>query len=843
MNGRGTRPARSFVFATLCLGLLPWSGAAPAATPTDTEVNARAEKLLAQLTLDEKITLMAGGSAFGTAAIPRLGIPALRLSDGPNGVRSNDEAAATVFPTGSALAATWDPAAVRAVGAAIGREARALGVSVILGPNVNIQRLPIGGRDFEMYSEDPLLSGRMGAAFVEGLQGEGVGASVKHFVANEQELNRQTISSNLDERTLREIYLRPFELIVREAHPWTLMASYNRLNGIYMTENPLIRRVLEGEWGFEGLLMSDWGAVHAAAPAADAGTDLEMPGPPKLFGAPLRDAVRAGQVPQAVIDDAVRRVLRTIVRSGVLDGRARPDGELRSARNHEAALTAARGAVTLLKNDGGLLPLSAGSLRTLAVIGPNADVPLYQGGGSASVVPGVVSTPLQQLRALAPAVKITYARGVDNDEVPPPIDPRLLSPGTHRRLQGLSYRYYATADITGRPVKQGISAYFDATMIAGSLVQMSARLEGYLWPQQSGSYQFSLSQIGTGRLYIDGTEVVGPETGSALPAQIDFGSGMRLGRVQLESGRRYRLRVDYVSAPIAFHSLHIGMRTPLDGIEAAVAAARAADAAVVFVGSSRGTETEGRDRASLALSAGQDELVQAVLRANPRTVVVLQSGSPYALPWADHAPAIVQGWLNGEGGPQAVAEVLLGMVNPSGHLPVTFPKRLVDTPASLYYSSGPDADYGEGVFVGYRYYDAKDIEPAFPFGHGLSYTTFAYRNLVVPARVAQGVPVTVSVDVTNTGARAGAEVVQLYVGDQATRAVVRPQKELKAFRKVSLQPGQTTTVSFTLNPRDFEYYDVHAHRWAQTPGPHRIIVGASSRDIRASRDFELVAAQ
>jgi beta-glucosidase len=836
MGARGI-VGRGLGAVALSLWLL--SGAA-AASPTDTEVEARADALLAKLTLEEKVALMAGGSAFGTAAIPRLGIPALVLSDGPNGVRSGDEVPATVFPTGSALGATWDTAVVQAVGSAIGREARALGVQVMLGPNVNIQRSPLGGRNFEMYSEDPLLSGRLGAAFVTGVQGEGVGTSVKHFVGNEQELHRLTSSSNVGERALREIYLRPFELIVREAHPWTVMASYNRLNGAYMTENSLIRQVLKGEWGFEGLLMSDWGAVHTTASAASAGTDLEMPGPPKEFGAPLLAAAQAGQVPQAVIDEAARRMLRTVVRSGVMDGSRHPAGELRSARNHDAALAAARESITLLRNEGGLLPLSAAGLHTLAVIGPDADVPLYEGGGSASVVPGVISTPLAQLQAIAPAVRIVYSRGVDNDEVPPPIDPRLLSPTAERRQQGLSYHYFDNADFKGRPVRQGTATYFDATMIAGHLAQLSARLDGYLWPQQTGTYQLSLSQIGAGHLYIDDQEVIGPHTGTELPPQLDFGPTVRVGSIRLEAGRGYRLRVEYVSAP-PFHSLHVGLRVPVDGIGAAVALARSADAAVVFVGSSRSTETEGRDRAAMALPGAQDELVQAVLRANPRTVVVVEGGAPYALPWSGQAPAILQAWLDGEAGPQAMAEVLFGAVNPSGKLPTSFPKRLADTPAYLYYDSGPDADYGEGVFVGYRYYDTKGIEPAFPFGHGLSYTTFAYRNLVVPGRVGQGGKVEVSVDIANTGVRDGAEIVQLYVGDEATHAVVSPEKELRAFRRVSLRPGESQTVRFSLTPRDFEYYDAHAHGWASTPGLHRISVGASSRDVRVSQQVELVA--
>jgi beta-glucosidase len=395
-----------------------------------------------------------------------------------------------------------------------------------------------------------------------------------------------------------------------------------------------------------------------------------MPGPPSWFGAQLQAAVRNGAVAQSVVDEAARRMLRTLLRAGVIGARAQPRGELLSARNREVALAAARESITLLKNDGGLLPLSLTRIHSLAVIGPNADVPLYQGGGSASVVPARVATPLASLRRLARGVQVVYARGVDNDEVPPPIDPRILSPTPQRKLEGLAFRYFANAGFKAPAVQEGVTRYFDKTMLAGDLAQLSARWEGYLWAPESGSYELSLSQIGTGRLYIDEREIVGPRIATELPARTDFGTPIRLAELTLQARQRYRLRVEYVSQPIAFHSMHVGLRAPAPRIEDAVAAARSSDAAIVLVGSSRATETEGLDRSSMALAGRQDELVQAVLAANPRTIVVVQSGAPYELPWADRAPAIVQAWLNGEAGPQALAEVLLGEINPSGKLPV-----------------------------------------------------------------------------------------------------------------------------------------------------------------------------
>ncbi|MGB6451840.1 MAG: glycoside hydrolase family 3 C-terminal domain-containing protein, partial [Steroidobacteraceae bacterium] len=531
-------------------------------------------------------------------------------------------------------------------------------------------------------------------------------------------------------------------------------------------------------------------------------------------------------------------VLRTVILAGLLDGKPLPAGELLGARNRATALLAAREAITLLKNRHGLLPLEESSVHTLAVIGPDADVPLYDGGGSASVIPSRIVTPLMSLRRLVGrSVKILYAQGVDNDPVPPAADARLLSPTASRAAQGLAFRYYDNADFRGRPVRAGVETYFDKTVLAAELTQMSARWEGYFWPPKDGRYEFSLSALGKATLDIDGRAIIGDGHGTVLPARIDFGGGSQVASLALRAGRRYRIRVDYVSPPVAFHSLHLGIRLPPGTIEEAVRAARSADAAVVFVGSSPSTETEGRDRQSLELEGRQNELVEAVLAANPRTVVVLNTGSPRLLPWVDEAPAILEGWLAGEEGPDAIAQVLFGEVDPSGKLPFTFPRRLEDTPTYLYYPSERDADYGEGVFVGYRSYDKRRIEPLFPFGHGLSYTTFEYGNLRVPASATVGEPIEVSVDVRNTGPRAGEETVQLYVGDEATTAVVQPVKELKGFQKVSLAPGEMKTVTFTLSPRDLSYYDVHQSAWTSTPGTHRIFIGSSSRDIREQREF------
>lgn len=820
------------------------SDAAPVYKNPKAPLEARVDDLLVRLTLREKVSLMAGGSAFNMQAIERLGIPALHLSDGPNGVRSNDDVAATVFPPGVALAATWNPALLQSVGEAIGREARALDVHVLLGPNVNLQRVPLAGRNFEAYSEDPFLTGKLGVGYVQGVQSQGVGTSVKHYVANEQELNRMRGSSNVDERTLRELYLQPFEMIVKEAQPWTVMASYNRINGTYATEhNLLMRDVLKDEWGFDGLLMSDWGAVHSTVASANAGLDLEMPGPGRYFGKQLANAVRNWQVEEAAIDEAARRILRTIIRTGALDGRTK-SGELRSERNRSVALSAAREAITLLRNDRQLLPLDRKKVRSIAVIGPNADTPLIQGGGSAAVIPATIPTPLASLKSVAGAgLTLTYAQGVDNDLSPPPADARLMSPDQGRTQQGLKVAYYSSADFSGSPVRSEVENYFDKTAIATTLGQMSARWEGYFWPPRDGAYQFGLSQLGNAALYLDERKIVGPDVGELASSDSELFMPFRTASVDLKSGQAYRLKIEYVSLPIAFHSMRFGVRLPPAHIDEAIQAAKNADVALVFVGVSRTSESEGKDRRDLELVGRQNELVEAVLAANPNTIVVLNNGAPLVMPWVERVPALLEAWLPGEQGANALAQVLFGDVNPSGKLPLTFPRRLEDNPTYLHYAGGRDTNYGEGVFVGYRYYDRKKIEPLFAFGHGLSYTTFEYGNLRVADNVPVGESIEVSVDVRNAGNRAGLETVQLYVGDEATTEVVRPVKELRAFEKIGLAPGEKKTLKFTLSARDLAYYDVHARQWVSTPGAYRIYLGSSSADIRLRKQFQWSAPQ
>ncbi len=663
---------------------------------TNPDIEARIEDLLRHMTWAEKIALMSGQDKWRTAAIERLGIPALIMTDGPHGVRNEvapgrTTGPTTAFPTGVSLAASWNPELVERVGAALGEETRGMGCDVLLGPCVNIVRHPLAGRNFESYSEDPCLAGQIGAAWVRGVQSRGVGASLKHFACNNQETERMRGNSVVDERALREIYLAHFQRIVQEARPWTVMCAYNRLNGAYCSENAhLLREILKGEWGFDGVVVSDWGANHTIAESARGGLDIEMPGPPKYYGNLLEEAVYTWQVEKEAVDDAARRVLRLLARVGKLGPRDAPAGSVNTPEHQALAREAAEEAITLLKNERGVLPLSPRALHSLAVLGPNATCGVVSGGGSSYVEPPYRVSPLEGLQARLPEGAIRYEEG------------------------------------------------------CGHKVQ--------------------------------------PDEARATIAQ-------------------------------------------------AVDAARKAEVAVILAGYPDRYETEGADRPDLGLTGHQDELIQAVAAANPNTVVVLNVGAPVAMPWLESVVAVVLAYYPGLENGNAVARVLLGEVNPSGKLPVTFPKRLEDTPAYINYPGGREVRYGEGMFVGYRYYDARDVEPLFPFGHGLSYTSFTYSDLRLPATVQPGEPVQVAVTVTNSGNRPGKEVVQLYLHNVDT-GLPGPIKALKRFAKVELQPGEARQVSWTLDERDLAFYNPVRQGWVVEPGSWEVLVGSSSRDIR-----------
>ncbi len=832
-----------------------------------TEIDeARLESLLSQLHFQEKVYLLSGASGFATMPIERLGIRGMHFVDGPNGVRSNDGDEATAFPAGIALASSWNPQLTQQVGAAIGEETRSMGGHVLLGPNLNLVRSPLAGRNFETYGEDPLLAGKLGVGFVRGVQSVGVAVSAKHFVGNEQETERNRGSSNIDARALNELYLAPFERVVREAQPWTVMTAYNRLNGIYMSEHqPLVRQTLKQRWGFDGVVMSDWGGTHSTYAVAT-GLDLEMPGPAHHFGDALLTATQLFQVPVTAIDDAARRMLRLSARVGALDadvnGDPKPKGPASTTTHRELARAAAAQGITLLKNHDQVLPLELSKVRKIAVIGPNADAAVIQGGGSAQVLPANIVSPLDAIEALVGnAAAITYEQGVDNERYTPAIDGRDLSPTRERRAQGLAASYYANANFAGKPLKTRVDRTIGAMLMANDVNllgnnQMSVRWQGYYWPRVTGEHEFEYEHIRV----IGGSTLTLPDAVARATLKLDgrallhagmttiydassgfFPTAMRRVRVHLVAGRAYPISVDYSGNGYRIQHFRLAVRLPTGSLDAAVQAARSADVAVVFVGSGTTAESEGRDRNGLGLYGEQDALVQAVAAANPRTVVVLNNGGPVAMPWVEQVPAIVEAWLPGQEGALAVADVLFGKTNPSGKLPVSFPKRVQDSPSYLFYPGFRDANYDESVFMGYRYYDKKQVEPLFAFGHGLSYTQFEYSNLRLPASVQSGQRFTVSVDIKNIGRRAGVEVAQLYVADRQCREVC-PVRELKGFERVEVPPGETRTITLQLDERALSHYDSYSESWQTTPGKYEVAVGGSSRDLRVRGELTIAQA-
>jgi beta-glucosidase len=807
----------------------------------DLPLDARVADLLPRLTLEEKVRLLAGASSFGLHGVERLGVPSLRMTDGPTGVRSIRGEPATVFPVGVAVAATWNPETARAVAGAIAREAQALGDHVVLAPTINILRTPAWGRAFETYSEDPYLAGTMGAAYVQGLQAEGVGASLKHYAANNQELERFTVDARLDEQTLREIYLAAFERVVREADPWTVMASYNRINGIYASENRrLLTDILKVEWGYPGMVVSDWGAVHATAATVNAGLDLEMPGPARWLGEKLLAAVQAGEVPETQIDDNAGRVLRLILRAGLLDGRPPPPGELRTPRHRAIARDAACEAMTLLKNDGGLLPLPS-ETRRIALIGPNAHKVRLQGGGSSQVATDSARTVLEALQARLPHAEIRLARGVDNDIFPPIADAALFSPTQDRGAPGLHGEYYETADVSGPPARTRDERGF-VRIVSGNIAGArrspfrAFRWSGWFWPPESGVYAFGLRANGQGRLDLDGAVLISPDT-PARPDRYDVMGGLvprRRAEVRLEAGRGYPVALEYVLGPGADDYVGLGVSRPPPSLEEAIAAARDADAVILVLGSGAETEGEGYDREDLALPGDQDALARAVLAANPRTVVVLNTGAPFDLPWAADAPAILQMWLPGETGPDALAAVLFGDASPGGRLPMSWPAAFGELAAHRVSADPKICDYAEGLAVGYRGYDLAGLTPLFPFGHGLTYGDIAYEAVVAPDTATIGAPLQVQVTLRNTGSYAVTEVIQLYVArpNVAHLPWPRPPKELKAYAKVRLALGETRTVTLDLEPDAFAAWDVGAAAWTIDAGPYALLIGCSAGDVR-----------
>jgi beta-glucosidase len=792
---------------------------------------------LAALSLEQKVRLLTGADFWALHAEPAVGLRALVTSDGPAGVRGvrwDEREPSANVPSPTALAATWDEARIERLGRLLAAECRRKGVDVLLAPTVNLHRTPYGGRHFECLSEDPLLTGRIGAAYVRGLQAEGVGATVKHFVANDSETERFTLDARVDERTLRELYLAPFEAIVADARPWAVMAAYNAVNGFTMTESPMLREMLKDEWGFDGVVMSDWYAGRSTEAAGNAGLDLVMPGPTGPWGDALVQAVRDGRVSEAAVDDKVMRLLVLAARVGALEGveAAGPRARAWSQDDVAAELraTAAAGFV-LARNEGALLPLARPDLRRVAVVGPNAAVARTLGGGSATVFPPYAVSPLEGLRsALGPDVELEHAPGVRAHTRLATAAPELLGDVEVRFLAADGSLLGSERRRTGTFTWLGSYGEDVATSEVAAV-----EVHGRLRAAAAGEHVIGASGLGRQRLTLDGEVAfdlqlelppgADPAEGHMRPPQhgvaVAFEEAQEVELVLHHEPRAEGADTSFVVAGTAFQlNVEPPHASDDEELERAVAAAAAADAVVVVVGTTEEVESEGFDRQSLALPGRQDELVRRVVQANPRTVVVVNAGAPVLLPWADEVPAVLLTWFPGQEFGHALADVILGDAEPGGRLPTTWPASEEDLPSTRPIDGV--LDYDEGLFVGYRAYDRDGRTPLYRFGHGLGYTTWEYLDL---ACTAEGVQVTVR----NMGARRGREVVQVYAS-RPDSAVERPPRWLVGFAAAEVEPSDEATVRIALSPRGFAHWDVGASGWQVEPGTFRLTAGPSSSE-------------
>ncbi len=828
---------RARIFAVAIILLFAPFGLTQSA-PSKAEVEQHVDTLLSQMTLDEKVEMIGGINDFFTHPIPRLGIPSLKMSDGPMGV--HDYGLANAYPAGIAIAASWDVDLAKRFGVAMGQDARARGVHFILGPGMNIYRAPMNGRNFEYFGEDPFLASRMAVAVIQGMQSQRVIATAKHFAGNNSEFARMTLNSDIDERTLREIYLPAFEASVKEGHVGAVMDAYNLVNGSYMTQNNRLNNdILKKEWGFEGIDVSDWGATHDGVAAANGGLDLEMPSPTFMNRDALLPALKDGKIAVATIDDKVRRILRTAIEFGFFD---QPQTDIGiptySQEGRQAALDVARGSIVLLKNSGNLLPLDENKVKTIAVIGPDAYPAVISGGGSAETKPFNSLSYLEGIsNRLGTKAKVLYAVDV------PPLDEVfensefITAPHGEAGLKG---EYFSNEELKGTPalVRTDKHVHFDwgeGSFAPGEPVDHFAiRWTGYFVPKETGDYKFYTSADDGVRLYV-GDDI-------AIDDWLPHSQTLDIATRHLEAGQAYKIRLEYFdSVSTAIVGFGVTRAEAYVGRDTKPLAAKA-DAVIICAGFDPKTEGEGFDR-PFQLPGGQDELIRQISAVNKNVIVIVTAGGNVDMThWIDNVPAILHAWYPGQEGGTALAQILFGDTSPSGKLPASFERRWEDNPTfhSYYPEKGSNrVSYSEGVFVGYRGYERSGTKPLFAFGFGLSYSMFAYRKLsVTPQSGNLNEPVSVSFDVMNTGHREAAEVAELYVGDSHA-SVPRPAKELKGFTKVDLKPGETRRVTLTLDRRAFSFYDVTKKDWSAEPGDFTILVGGSSDNIQLRGKFTL----
>ncbi|KAI8939907.1 hypothetical protein NX059_003637 [Plenodomus lindquistii] len=816
-----------------------------------------------RLSLEEQVSLLAGADFWRTVAIPEKGIPSIKTTDGPNGARGElftNGTPAALFPCGISMASTWNVDMIEEIGRHLGEESKARGANVLLAPTVCMHRSPLGGRNFESYSEDPFLTGKLAASFIRGLQSKGIAACIKHFVGNEQETERQAYDAIIAERPLREIYLKPFEIAVRDASPWALMSAYNMVNGVHADEyEHSIKEILRGEWQWNGTIISDWTGTYATAPSIKAGVDVEMPGPSKWRKLDqVKAAIEKGELTQKDVEEAAARVLYLVDRTKGLGNMTpeQPEQSIDNVETRDLILQAGIEALTLLKNENNVLPIR--NARKIAMIGPNVKRAIASGGGSAGLKPYYNVTPWQGIQNRFDG-EVTFAQGCDSSKWLPLASPYCTS----NNASGVRLEYYRGDRFKGQPAvvqhKAGTDLWLWDSAPMELLPDYSFKVKTTLTPKSTGNHSFSFASVGPGRMFIDGELFIDNWDWTQEGEAMFSASEDVLKSIYLEEGKAVEIliestnevrpasKVSVIGRRHDYGGCRIGYQEEdkIDRLQEAADVAREADVAILVVGLDAEWESEGYDRQTMDLpkDGSQDRLIETVLAANPRTVIVNQSGTPITMPWAHKAPAILQAWYQGQEAGNALADVLLGNSSPSGKLPTTFPVRVEDNPA---YHNWPGENlktvYGEGIYVGYRHYERCKIAPLFPFGHGLTYTTFEYGTPSMSSAVlseTQGIDITVPV--TNTGSVAAHEIVQVYVKDVKS-TLPRPEKELQAFAKVFLQPGETKNIVVKLDKYSVGYFDTSLSRtgeWIAEEGAFDVLVGASSKDIRAKLRFEV----
>ncbi|XWX00771.1 hypothetical protein V2A60_008792 [Cordyceps javanica] len=830
-----------------------------------------AREKLAQMTLEEKVLLLTGQDMWRTNPIKRLGISRIKTSDGPVGVRGGtfvDGISAASLPTGVSLAATWDLQLLQSLCDIIITEAKSKEVDVILGPTVCIPRTPLGGRNFESYSEDPFLTGKLASTFINSIQAHGIGACIKHYAANDQETRRFFVDARIPPRALREIHLQPFQIAIRDSNPWTLMTAYNKVNGTFSSANEfLLQHVLRNEWKWDGVAVSDWFGTNSVVPSVKAGLDLEMPGPVRRRGKHLLDAHAQGLIDVKYIDESATRILELIHKTGKHKYDNWKEGQEKASDlpEHRALLRQAGAeGIVLLKNEAETLPLKDLGGKKIAIIGPNAARSVASGGGSSNLVPHYQTTPYDSIKdEIAkkwPDARVSTHAGVPAHRYLPLLDKDVMkNPGTGG--SGFQLSLWRNLTFEGEPFMVENRPSSNLVCYDGLPPELTCG-ERYCYrgrttiiPKTTGIHQFSLSSCGPGKLILDGKPLIVIERHCWSPKSslfMSYGSPEERVDVYMEAGRSYELlleslsrepkpyEMDYLSGELEREEIQDGGRIgflenqgDLDAFfNEAVELARSSDVTILVVGKDSEWETETSDMESMNLPGRSDDLIAAVAKAsqNNNVIVVNQTGSPVAMPWLDEVPAIIQAWYQGQEQGNCIADVLLGAVNPCGKLPITFPRRLEDTASFDNYPGENDVvRYGEGIYAGYRFFDHRKIEPLFPFGAGLSYTTFEYSNVRLGSTEFGSLDdeIQVYVDVTNTGSVDGKEIVQLYVSQESPR-LGRPPRELKGWAKVLVKAGETVTAEATLDKVSFSYWDDAISQW--------IIEGGATFHLTAARD-------